>query len=89
MEFKKEALEPAAAGEAEEALALARSARRVLVARGKKFVDYDMRMDAPGDEELVKGIMGPSGNLRAPTLRIGKTVIVGYHDEVYSEVMGS
>ena len=66
-----------------------RSARRVLVARGKKFVDYDMRKDAPGDEELVKGIMGPSGNLRAPTLRIGKTMIVGYHDEVYSEVMGS
>lgn len=73
----------------QEALALARSARRVLVARGKKFVDYDMRKDAPGDEELVKGIMGPSGNLRAPTLRIGKTVIVGYHDDVYSEVMGS
>ena len=73
---------------AEEALALARSARRVLVARGKKFVDYDMKKNAPQDDELTRGIMGPSGNLRAPTLRIGKTVIVGYHDEVYSEVLG-
>ncbi|NRA74405.1 MAG: hypothetical protein HRU16_00575 [Planctomycetes bacterium] len=48
-----------------------------------------MQKDAPGDEELAKGIIGPSGNLRAPTLRIGKTVIVGYHDDVYTEVMGS
>lgn len=72
----------------EEALALARSAKRVLIARGKKYVDYDMKKSAPGDDELVKGIMGPSGNLRAPTLRIGQTVVVGYHDEVYSEVMG-
>ena len=48
----------------DEALALARSAKRVLIARGKKYVDYDMKKGAPGDEELVKGIMGPSGNLR-------------------------
>ena len=73
----------------EEALALARSAKRVLIARGRKFVDYDMKKKAPGDKELSKGIIGPSGNLRAPTLRIGNTLIVGYHDEVYSEVMGS
>ncbi len=29
--------------------------------------------------------MGPSGNLRAPTLRCGDDVIVGFNAELYSE----
>ncbi len=68
---------------------MARAAHRVLVARGQKIVDYDMKKDAPDDDVLVKGIVGPSGNLRAPTLKIGKTLIVGFHHETYSEVLES
>ncbi len=75
--------------DSDEALVLARSAHRVLVARGQKLVDYDMKKNAPEDELLAKGIVGPSGNLRAPTLRIGKTLVVGFHDEAYTEVLGS
>ena len=68
---------------------MARAAHRVLVARGKKFVDYDMKKNAPDDDVLAKGIVGPSGNLRAPTLRIGKTLIVGFHHEAYAAVLES
>jgi len=60
-----------------------------VVARGQKFVDYDMKKDAPDDALLAKGIVGPSGNLRAPTLKIGKTLIVGFHHDVYTEVLDS
>jgi hypothetical protein len=28
-------------------------------------------------------MLGPTGNLRAPTLRAGKTVIVGFNEELY------
>jgi hypothetical protein len=48
-----------------------------------------MKKDAPDDDVLAKGIVGPSGNLRAPTLRIGKTLIVGFHREAYSAVLES
>ena len=58
------------------------------MARGKKLLDYDMKKDAPGDDELTKGIIGPSGNLRAPTIVVGKTMMVGYHEEAYEELFG-
>ncbi len=29
-------------------------------------------------------MLGPTGNLRAPTLRTGKTVVVGFNDESYT-----
>ena len=40
------------------------------------------------DDDLAKGIMGPSGNLRAPTLKVGKTLLVGFHEDAYEQVMG-
>ena len=33
-------------------------------------------------------LLGPTGNLRAPTARVGKTLVVGFNPEVYSEVLG-
>ncbi|MEZ6006130.1 MAG: ArsC family (seleno)protein, partial [Planctomycetota bacterium] len=33
-------------------------------------------------------MLGPSGNLRAPTIRKGKTLIVGFHEELYEEIFG-
>lgn len=68
------------------ALELARGSTRVLVAKGKKLLDFDMKKDAPEDEELQKAITGPTGNLRAPTLQVGKTLLVGFHEEAYATV---
>jgi arsenate reductase-like glutaredoxin family protein len=69
----------------EEALALARSADRVVVARGKKVVTFDMKADPPDDETLLAHLLGPTGNLRAPTLRRGKTLVVGFSAETYRQ----
>jgi len=70
-----------------EALALARRAERVLIAKGKKLLDYDLRKESPSDDELLAGLIGPSGNLRAPTLLVGKTLLVGFHEGAYEEVL--
>jgi hypothetical protein len=35
--------------------------------------------------EVVDALLGPTGNLRAPALRVGKTLLVGFHEEVYRE----
>lgn len=37
---------------------------------------------------LVDAMLGPTGNLRAPCLVVGKTVLVGFNDEAYTAVFG-
>src|SRR6516165_4239321 len=67
----------------EQALALAHSADRVIVAKGKKVVTFEMKKDPPDDETLLAHLLGPTGNLRAPTLRKGTTLLVGFSPEAY------
>jgi hypothetical protein len=68
-----------------EAVRLARSVRHVFVAKGKRVVHFDMRSDPPADAELKKLMIGPSGNLRAPTARSGDRLFVGFHPDAYAE----
>jgi arsenate reductase-like glutaredoxin family protein len=71
----------------EAALALARSAGRVVVGKGKKVVAFDMQKDPPDDETLLAHLLGPTSNLRAPTLRVGETLLVGFGEEAYRQVL--
>ena len=72
----------------DEALALAKAADKIVVVKGKKVVEFDMKKDRPADETLVAHLLGPTGNLRAPTMRKGRTVLVGFNDDSYSAVLG-
>ncbi len=47
-----------------------------------------MKKDPPDSETLTKLLLGPTGNLRAPTLRKGKTLVVGFNSEIYEQVFG-
>jgi arsenate reductase-like glutaredoxin family protein len=69
-----------------DALALARSAREVLVAQGKRLIRYDMKKAPPSDEELLASILGRSGTLRAPAVRSGKRFVVGFHPDAFAEL---
>ena len=53
------------------------------MAKGKKVLEWDLKKEPPTSEELLKHVIGRSGNLRAPTAVRGKTVLVGFNDEVY------
>ncbi len=70
-----------------DALKLARSAAKVIAARGKAVVTFDMTRNPPTDDELLAAILGPTGNLRAPTLRVGKTLLVGFHPDAYAAAL--
>lgn len=35
----------------------------------------------PDDATLLAHVLGPTGNLRAPTIRSGKAVYVGFNEE--------
>jgi hypothetical protein len=72
---------------AEDALALARAASVVIVARGKKTLRFEMKREPPDDDELLSVMLGRSGTLRAPTLRRGKTLVVGYSGASYESLL--
>ena len=56
--------------------------------KGKKVTDFDMKKDKPKKNELLVLMLGSTGNLRAPTVVRGKTVLVGFNQDVYDEVLG-
>jgi arsenate reductase-like glutaredoxin family protein len=60
----------------------------VIVAKGKNVVAFDMHREPPDDETLLSHMLGPTGNLRAPTLRRGKTLLVGFNEETYRQLLG-
>jgi len=71
-----------------DALKLAKASSKVVVAKGKNVTTYSMNKDAPDDATLAAHLLGPTGNLRAPTIVRGKTLLVGFNEEVYAEVIG-
>ena len=66
-----------------DAIALAKTVSRLVVAKGKKIVDVDLKKQTPSDDEIVALLLGPTGNLRAPTIRKGKTLYVGFSEETF------
>lgn len=66
-----------------EALKLARAVSKVIAAKGKNVVTIDMKKDRPTDDQLKAVLLGPTGNLRAPTIRKGDILLVGFTEEVY------
>jgi len=65
---------------------MARTASKVIVAKGKNATEFAPDGKAPA--AVVEAMLGPTGNLRAPTLRVGKTVLVGFHEDSYRTVLG-
>lgn len=78
---RKERFEP------EAALALVREASRLYVSKGKKMLTFDMQQNPPSDEELLSAIIGPSGFLRAPVIRIGSRMFVGFSREHFAPLL--
>ncbi len=58
-------------------------ASSVSVAKGKK--SQRLVPATAGKNELLQQVMGPSGNLRAPTYRFRDEFIVGFNVELYSD----
>ena len=58
------------------------------VARGKRVVHVDLRKDKPDRATLLGLLLGPTGNLRAPTIRKGRTLLVGFDEATYRQVLG-
>ena len=51
------------------------------------MVTFSMTQNRPDEETLLAHLLGPTGRLRAPTLRKGKTLLVGFNEEVYANIL--
>jgi arsenate reductase-like glutaredoxin family protein len=60
----------------------------LIAAKGKKVERIDLRKGKPDQATVTRLMIGPSGNLRAPTLRVGKKILVGFDEESYEKVLG-
>jgi len=59
-------------------------AREILVARGKEWQVFDPRAD--GKDAILAAALGRSGNLRAPVLRMGDRLLVGFSENLYARI---
>lgn len=72
--------------QADDAKALLAGAAKLIVAKGKKVSEFSLSKSA--SDAAVAAMLGPTGNLRAPTAKVGNTVLVGFNDDAYGGVFG-
>ena len=70
----------------DDAVALLAKATSMTVAKGKKVTTFKGGKNA--SEEAIAAMLGSTGNLRAPTAVVGKTILVGFNEDAYNEVLG-
>jgi hypothetical protein len=70
------------------ALGVLKDVDALYVAKGKRVVHVDLKREKPSRAELLGLLLGPTGNLRAPTLRKGRTLVVGFDEATYGRVLG-
>ena len=69
--------------QATDARKLARAASKIIVAKGKKVQEF-----SNAGAGTIEAMLGSTGNLRAPTLQVGKTLLVGFNQDVYEATFG-
>ncbi len=74
---RKQPLDDASATE------LLQSSQRVSIARGKKIRELD------ASETNLDDLKGPTGNYRAPIVRVGDRLLVGFHPETLEEMISA
>ncbi len=71
-----------------DALALVSQVDEIYASKGKEVIYIDLGKTKPDKATRMGVLLGPTGNLRAPTLRKGRTLIVGFDEATYTTVFG-
>lgn len=56
----------------------------VFVTSGKKISEFSCTEQK---DEIMAKILGRTGNLRAPTIKIDRTLYVGFNAEIYNDIV--
>ena len=60
---------------------LLKSVSRLIVAKGKTVKEF--AVEDLVSKDAVSAMLGPTGNLRAPAIRSGEIMMVGFNDEMF------
>ena len=63
--------------------ALLKEVDEIVVAKGKST------RTLPAREATLDDLRGPTGNVRAPMVRIGRRLLVGFHEETLRKELGA
>lgn len=72
--------------QASDAKALLSDAAKLIAMKGKKVQEFDVSAKVGSD--AVEAMLGPTGNLRAPTIKVGDTYLVGFNEDVFISEFG-
>ena len=61
------------------------NADELIIAKGRTVARMTLRDCDP--DTTATAMLGPTGNLRAPTLKVGNTLIAGFDEESYEQVL--
>ncbi len=70
---------------AEEALKLARSVEVVVSTKNGRVLHLESKTTS--EDALLAALLGPTGNLRAPTIKAGDKLLVGYDEKAYKQIL--
>lgn len=55
----------------------------IYATKARSVVRFDLRKERPSTEQLLSVLIGRTGNLRSPTMRRGRMLIVGFNEDMY------
>ena len=70
-----------------DAYALLEGMDELVAAKGKRVERVDLGAGRPDKDTLERLMLGPTGNLRAPTLKVGRTLLIGFDEATYKAVL--
>lgn len=70
----------------DDAMKLLTGVEKLYATKGVKVVEVDLKNTKPTKTQLSELLIGPSGKLRAPTVKNGKTMVVGFNEGMYKTV---
>lgn len=60
----------------------------IYVAKGQEVIHIELKAGKQAPEILARLLLRPSGNLRTPAFRRGRTLVVGFDEETYRRILG-
>ena len=73
--------------EGDAALDVLDGVRDLYVAKGRNVLHFDLATERPSDADLLDLVVGRSGKLRAPAVRVGTKLIVGYNADLLEDTL--
>lgn len=70
-----------------DALKLIQQVDHLYATKGKQVIHLNLKKERPDKAALLSLLLGPTGNLRAPVVRIKRVLLVGFDAGTYETVL--